>query len=380
MMGLDFGIFDHIEPVPGLTLEQIYRERLRLLEQYDAAGFHAYHLAEHHTPAVHSLAPSQNVFLAAASQRTRRLRLAPCIYVLPLHHPLRLIEEICMLDHLSEGRLDIGVGRGGVLEAYFWGSDADVEHNQQRYLETLDIIKQGLSHDEITYQGKFYTFETLPMRLRPKQQPYPPMWYMRNVETAAMDGMNTVIVGSLDSFERNVIRYHELWEQHHGADGRTLQGTKPKIGLVNHIVLAETEAEAIAIAKPAWDEYVWNLETPRRLEAQRRGLTQFLGSEMRRRPAGVPSREADAERYPLPERTEEQQRRRANPGGIGGDGRGAGFSVMAGTPDSIRTYMDEYVATGANYCVCSFQWGNLTHEHAMRSIDLFVNQVMPHYL
>lgn len=379
-MGLAFGIFDHIEPVPGLTLEQIYRERLRLLEQYDAAGFHAYHLAEHHTPAVHSLAPSQNVFLAAASQRTQRLRLAPCIYVLPLHHPLRLIEEICMLDHLSAGRLDVGVGRGGVLEAYFWGSDADVEGNQQRYVETLDIIKQGLSHDELTYQGTFYTFDTLPMRLRPQQQPYPPMWYMRNVETAALDGMNTVIVGSLDSFEMNVKRYHELWEEYHGIDARTAQGTVPKIGLVNHIVLAETEAEAVAIAKPAWDDYVWNLETPRRLEAERRGLTQFFGSEMRRRPAGVPSREADSERYRLPERTEEQRRRRANPGGIGGDGRGAGFSVMAGTPDSIRTYMDEYVATGANYCVCSFQWGNLTHEYAMRSIDLFVNKVMPHYL
>lgn len=379
-MGLAFGIFDHIEPVPGLTLEQIYRERLRLLEQYDAAGFHAYHLAEHHTPAVHSLAPSQNVFLAAASQRTQRLRLAPCIYVLPLHHPLRLIEEICMLDHLSAGRLDVGVGRGGVLEAYFWGSDADVEGNQQRYVETLDIIKQGLSHDELTYQGTFYTFDTLPMRLRPQQQPYPPMWYMRNVETAAMDGMNTVIVGSLDSFEMNVKRYHELWEEYHGIDARTAQGTVPKIGLVNHIVLAETEAEAVAIAKPAWDDYVWNLETPRRLEAERRGLTQFFGSEMRRRPAGVPSREADSERYRLPERTEEQRRRRTNPGGIGGDGRGAGFSVMAGTPDSIRTYMDEYVATGANYCVCSFQWGNLTHEHAMRSIDLFVDKVMPHYL
>lgn len=379
-MGLQFGIFDHIEPVPDVALGQIYRERLRLLEQYDAAGFHAYHLAEHHTPAVHSLAPSQNVFLAAASQHTRRLRLAPCIYVLPLHHPLRLIEEICMLDHLSDGRLEVGVGRGGVLEAYFWGSEAEVEDNQQRYVETLDIIKQGLSHDELTYQGKFYAFDTLPMRLRPQQQPYPPMWYMRNVETAALDGMNTVIVGSLDSFEMNVKRYHELWEQHHGAGGRTIQGTEPKIGLVNHIVLADTEAEAIAIARPAWDEYVWNLETPRRLEAERRGLTQFFGAEMRRRPAGVPAREADPERYRLPERTEEQRRRRANPGGIGGDGRGAGFSVMAGTPDSIRTYMDEYVATGANYCVCSFQWGNLTHAHAMRSIDLFVDQVMPHYL
>jgi alkanesulfonate monooxygenase SsuD/methylene tetrahydromethanopterin reductase-like flavin-dependent oxidoreductase (luciferase family) len=250
-MGLQFGIFDHIEPVPGLSLTQIYHERLRLLERYDAAGFHAYHLAEHHTPAVHSLAPSQNVFLAAASQRTQRLRLAPCIYVLPLHHPLRLIEEICMLDHLSDGRLEIGVGRGGVLEAYFWGQDADVERNQTRYRETLAIIKHGLSHDELTFHGEFYTFDALPMRLRPKQQPYPPMWYMRNVETAAVDAMNTVIVGSLDSFEANVLRYHQLWKEQHGVDARTVQGTVPKIGLVNHIVLAENDAEAIAIAQPA---------------------------------------------------------------------------------------------------------------------------------
>src|SRR5262249_18498345 len=97
--------------------------------------------------------------------------------------------------------------RGGVLEAYFWGSDADVEGNQRRYQETLDIIKQGLRHDELTYHGTYYTFEALPMRLRPKQQPYSPMWYMRNVEAAARDGMHTVIVGSLDSFERNVQRY-----------------------------------------------------------------------------------------------------------------------------------------------------------------------------
>ena len=249
-MGLHFGIFDHIEPVPDQTLTQIYRERLHLLERYDAAGFYAYHLAEHHTPAVHSLAPSQNVFLAAASQRTRQLRLAPCIYVLPLHHPLRLIEEICMLDHLSDGRLEVGVGRGGVLEAYFWGSDPDVEQNLTRYRETLTILKQGLSHEELTFEGEFFRFDTLPMRLRPKQQPYPPMWYMRNVETAAMDGMNTVIVGSLDSFEANVARYHEVWTEHQGVHGRTIQGTEPKIGLVNHIVLADSEAEAVRIATP----------------------------------------------------------------------------------------------------------------------------------
>src|SRR6476660_1953879 len=150
-MPLRFGVFDHIEPVPGLRLDQIYRERLHQIERLDRAGFYAYHLAEHHTPAIHSLAPSQNVFLGSVAQRTPRLRFGPCVYVLPLHHPLRLIEEICMLDHLSDGRLEVGVGRGGVLEAYFWGSDADVEGKQRRYLETLDIIKQGLSHDELTY-------------------------------------------------------------------------------------------------------------------------------------------------------------------------------------------------------------------------------------
>lgn len=378
-MGLQFGVFDHIEPVPGLSLGQIYRERLQLLERYDAAGFYAYHLAEHHTPAVHSLAPSQNVFLAAASQRTQRLRLAPCVYVLPLHHPLRLIEEICMLDHLSGGRLEVGVGRGGVLEAYFWGSDADVERNQARFLETLAILKEGLSHDQLTFKGEFFSFDALPMRLRPVQQPYPPMWYMRNVETAARDGMHTVIVGSLDSFEANVLRYRQLWEEYHGVGARTVQGLEPKIGLVNHIVLAPTDAEAVAIAKPAWGEYVWNLEAPRRLEAEQRGLTQFLGGNMNRRPAGLPSREPDFTRYRLPERSEEQRRRRTPPGNIGGDGRGAGFSVIAGKPDSIHTYMDEYVATGANYFVCSFQWGGLTHDQAMRSIDLFVEKIMPHY-
>jgi alkanesulfonate monooxygenase SsuD/methylene tetrahydromethanopterin reductase-like flavin-dependent oxidoreductase (luciferase family) len=146
------------------------------------------------------------------------------------------------------------------------------------------------------------------------------------------------------------------------------------------MVLAETEAEALAIARPAWEEYVWNLETPRRLEAERRGLTQFLGAEVPRRPAGRPSREADPARYRLAERTAAQQQRRTNPGGIGGEGIRAGFSVMAGTPDSIRAYMDEYVTTGANYFVCAFQWGQLRHEQAMRSIELFVTDVMPHYL
>src|SRR5262245_50645885 len=116
-MSLLFGVFDHIEPVPGLRLDRIYRERLLQIERFDTAGFYAYHLAEHHTPAIHSLAPSQNVFLAAVAQRTRHLRFAPCVYVRPLHHPLRLLDEISMLAPICDGRQDDGVGSGGVLES-----------------------------------------------------------------------------------------------------------------------------------------------------------------------------------------------------------------------------------------------------------------------
>ena len=373
-MALQFGVFDHIEPIPGVPLDQIYRERLDQIEQLEAAGFYSYHLAEHHTPAVHSLAPSQNVFLAAAAERTKTMRLGPCVYVLPLHHPVRLIEEICMLDNLSGGRMDVGVGRGGIIEAYFWGQEGDVEVNYARYLETLAVVKEGLGNESLTYQGEFYSFDDLPMRLRPIQDPYPPLWYMRNVETSAVNGMHSIIVGNLGSFQANVERYFQLWDEHQGQGALNAQGEAPKIGLVNHLYLAETDQEAAEIAQPAWEQYKWNLAAPRRLEAERRGLTQFMGSEANPRPSNLPDREAqdgptDTTRRTSAAALEEHAAR-----------GGAGFNVVAGSPDSIRSYMDDYLETGANYFVAGFQWGHLSHEETMRSIDLFVSEVMPHYV
>ena len=376
-MNLRFGVFDHIEPVPGLRLDQIYRERLIQIERLDRAGFYAYHLAEHHTPAIHSLAPSQNVFLGAVAQRTTRMRFGPCVYVLPLHHPLRLIEEISMLDHLSDGRLEIGVGRGGVMEAFFWGQEADSETNYGRYQETLAIIREGLSHETLTYAGRFHSFDALPMYLRPLQQPYPPLWYMRNPVTAAMEGMHTIIVGSIDGLAVAVPRYRAAWEEHQGKGTKTIQGQEPMIGLVVHMVVADTDQEALAIARPAWEKYRWNLAAPRRLEAEKRNLTQFMSTRdgsfgfVGDRPAGLPSRElrrdidAELERF-------DQVKKGSHPNRLGG-------VALAGTPAAVREYMDEYLETGANYFVCSFQWGDIQHEAAMRSIELFAAEVMPAY-
>ncbi len=376
-LSLQFGVFDHIEPLDGMSLQDMYELRLIQIEALDEAGFYAYHLAEHHSPAVHSLAPSQNVFLAAVSQRTERLSFGPCVYVLPLHHPLRLIEEISMLDHLSGGRMEIGVGRGGVMEAFFWGQEADSGTNFERYQETLDIIRKGLNTDTLSHEGRFHSFDALPMRLQPIQRPYPPLWYMRNAETAALEGMNTVIVGTLDSLRREVVRYRRIWAETHGEGALTAQGQEPKIGLVVHLVVDETDEAAIAAATPAWRKYRWNLAAPRRMEAEKRGLTQFQNETPTQfgftgaRPDHLPDREirkdidAELERF-------DTQANNQDPTRLGG-------VALAGSPDSVRRFMDEYVDTGANYFVCSFQWGDLTHETAMRSIRLFNEEIMPRY-
>ena len=375
---MQYGVFDHIEPVQGIPLSEIYELRLKQLEVFDQSGFYAYHLAEHHTPAVHSLAPSQNVFLAAASQRTRDLRLAPCVYVLPLHHPIRLVEEISMLDHLSNGRLEIGVGRGGVMEAFFWGQDSDSDTNYKRYLETLDVVKQGLGSEFLTYDGEHYHFDNLPMRLTPIQKPYPPLWYMRNAETAAIEGMNTIVVGTLNSLHRETTRYKRVWDETHGKESLTIQNQTPKIGLVVHMVIADTDNEAIEIATPAWEKYRWNLGAPRRIEAEKRGLTQFQNSNdgsfgfVGDRPVNLPDREtrkdieAELERF-------DSQSDSHDPTRLGG-------VALAGSSDSVKRYMEEYIATGANYFMCSFQWGDLSHENAMKSIELFSEKIMPIYV
>lgn len=376
-----FGVFDHIEHLPGTPLDRLYEERLVQIEALDQAGFFAYHLAEHHTPAVHSMAPSQNVFLAAASQRTERLRFGPGVYVLPLHHPLRLIEEVSMLDNLSRGRLEIGVGRGGVLEAFFWGQEGDEETNAARYEETLAVLREGLAHDELSHEGRFYNFDRVPMRLRPFQRPTPPFWYMRNPETAALGGMNCIVVGSLDTLQANVMRYRRLWAERQPSP-LTAQGRPPMIGLVVHILLHEDEKAAVAEATPAAEAYGYNLRAPRRLEAERRGLTQFqapaVGPDGARRGGPVrhmaveERRDLDASLSALAEEERKQRdARRRTPGGIPG--------FVVGTPQSVRAYFDEYLTTGADYMVLSFQWGSLSHAQAMRSIRLFREELAPHY-
>src|SRR6478736_4376704 len=139
---MEFGIFDHLDRSPS-SLADYYEERLAIVELFDRAGFHAYHLAEHHATPL-GMAPSPAVFLAAVAQRTKRLRFGPLVYILTLQSPLRAYEEICMLDQMSGGRLELGMGKGiSPIELAFFG--ADPGRAQAIYLEATAIIMQAFS-------------------------------------------------------------------------------------------------------------------------------------------------------------------------------------------------------------------------------------------
>ena len=153
---MKFGVFDYIE-AGDIPLHQTYEERLTLIQSLEAAGFYGYHLSEHHATPL-SMTPSPSIFLAAAARETKRIRLGTLLYLLPLYHPMRLLEELCMLDQLSGGRLDIGIGRG-ISPHEFEAFDADFADSGADFDHCFNVLHQGFTRERINYSSPHYTFK-----------------------------------------------------------------------------------------------------------------------------------------------------------------------------------------------------------------------------
>ena len=339
---LEFGIFDQIES-DGRPPGEIYEEHLRLVEQADRAGFHGYHLSEHHgTPL--SLSPSPSLILASAAQRTEHIRLGVLVYGLPYHDPYRLANEIGMLDHLSGGRLELGVGRGvSPIEAKYFGIQ-EVEDARAIYRETLDILRAAFTSDVLNFEGKYHSYSDVPLWVRPVQSPYPPLWFPSSNEQSipftAQHGLNTVL-NNYFSRERTqglVSMYKELWEEHQNdPDRMNAHVATPKIGWAVKVVMAPTDAEAERIARPAFETWLKHIN--------------WLYKR-----AGI-------------DRTIER--------GDYGEQRENG-SLLVGSPQTVAQEAGETVAaTGINYLLCSFAFGALPYEPASTSMTLFAEHVMP---
>src|SRR6476469_7823852 len=139
---MQVGLFDHVEQGER-PLSLLFDERLQFAAAADAAGAYCLHIAEHHATPL-NMVPAPGVYLAAVARATRRMRLGPLVYLLPLYSPLRLIEEICILDHLSYGRMEVGVGRG---VSPFELKYHKIEHDDSReiFIDAFNCVSAGLT-------------------------------------------------------------------------------------------------------------------------------------------------------------------------------------------------------------------------------------------
>ncbi len=335
-MALQFGIFDHLDD-NGVPLADLFETRLKLTEQYDRLGFRSYHIAEHHSTPL-GMAPSPSVFLAAVAQRTEHLRFGPLLYVTPMYHPLRIAEEVVMLDHMSRGRLELGLGRGASpIEIGAYAVDPETAPEMNR--EATEVVLKALTSDLLHHDGKFYKFDKVRIAARPLQKPYPPLWFApveaaRAADAARLKGNMVTLIPNA-GIKPLTDTYRSTWQAlgHKAAD-------MPLMGVFRHVVVAETDAKALEIARTAYRPWRQNMAF----------LWEWAGFE-----------------FPIafiyPDSFDGLQKM-----GMG----------VAGSPETVRRYIAALAEeTGITYFVCDPVFGSIPYDVASRSVELFGKEVMP---
>lgn len=342
---LKVSLFDWLDE-SGRDYSQTYAERLDLLEYADSLGcFNAYLLAEHHGTSL-STAPSPTVFLSAAAQRTQKLRLGALSWVLPIYDPLRLYEELCMLDHISKGRMEMGLSRGASPHESLRHGVVR-EESRPRYDEIFNLLMGAFKTGYFDGPGPFYKYDKLKTRFYPYQKPYPPIWYptsnYESIPRVAAEGFHFVVSllnsPTLERAATYLKRYREEYEAHKHNPGRmNAHAGEPAMAFNTHIHVADTDERAYEQARVAYMQFNENY-TRRYVEIGQQ--SHFAG-----RP------------------TFEQ---------FVADGR-----FLCGSPDSVRQKLRKVVdETGANHFVAVFTFGDLPYEQTRRAVELFAKEVMP---
>lgn len=245
-----------------------------------------------------------------------------------------------MLDQLSGGRLELGLGRGSMpYELSIYGIDP--ASAQRRYLENFEVIRQAFLQDEVTLDGEHLKINRFPVRMRPLQRPHPPLWYATtkadSAVWAAQNAANIMTLGSIEVARGISERYRGEWARMGRSDDAL-----PNIGITRHVVVADTEAEALAIGQRAYRRW--------------REAMEMLWKE-----AGT--------QFPIaavyPDTFDELLRL--------GNG-------VAGTAQTVSEILSEQVRRGGlNYVACQLYFGDMTQEQASHSATLLAGQVaLPH--
>jgi alkanesulfonate monooxygenase SsuD/methylene tetrahydromethanopterin reductase-like flavin-dependent oxidoreductase (luciferase family) len=337
---MQFGIFDWVEASDALSPGEVYAHKLEMAAAADRAGFHGLYLAEHQgTPL--SIDASPSLLLSAVFQRTKRLRAGALTFCLPWYDPYRFYNEVCMLDQLSGGRLELGVGRGvSPIESLIFNLK-DVEESRERYRETLEAFFTACNSPLLNFKGPRYEYRDVELYNKPVQRPYPPLWFPSSnrdsIEFTARHGYHTALIAKNADSKYLFDQYREIWERHKGDLNRhNAHVAAPFLAKTQHIVVAESflEAERIGLgAYEAWKGHMHHL-------TRKHGRPDAMKLE--------------------PYNEESVQR------------------LIVGPPNTVLEKVQEAIAaTGMNYMLCIFSFGNLAPQAALRSLELFAAEVMP---
>lgn len=344
---MEFHVFDVTGGGHGRGQGYTYERHFRQVELAERGGMEGYWFAEHHFDPDFNITPSPNLMIAAAASRTQRIRLGNMVTVLPYHHPLRAAEEVRMLDLLTNGRLDVGLGRGSLFrEQRGWGVPR--EETYERFESGWDLLRRFLIETEVDYETPWYQGTGVTITPAPVQKPYPPMWLgavsESSFEKAARMGMHCVFAFRTDrSVREKVAAYRRAWQEYQ-------LGSEPgKFMVMCHVFVGESEADVRRYAKPEidrWLESFLKVVSDKPVEGEHASYQSH--ADHRR---GVLSLDFDS---------------------LMRDGL-----IIMGTPDQCVEQLERVQDTGVDAFQGWFQFGNLDFDVADRSLELFCGEVMP---
>jgi len=341
-----FGTFSYNQARPWASERQAYEELLGQIEFTERIGFDEAWFAEHHHSDYGMLA-SPNLIIAALSRRTERLRFGNLVSVLPLYDPMRLAEECAMLDILTGGRLNVGLGRGVPKDDL--KHRLDRETAQARFEEGIEILLRAWSGATFSFSGKAWAYDEISCRPQPLQKPHPPIYYGATApESAAMvarRGWNLALSRQpLVNCAAAISRYRAERAQH-----ANLKGPGDAI-MVRDVYVADSDEQAWREAAPELMRF-WQLATD----------NVWRGDALT---------DDDLKRY--------TERYVYYPGGLTVKRLDEWGTSLIGSPQSVIKKARVMIETAKpDSLVGMFQFGGLKHEQVMHSLELFGSKVMP---
>jgi alkanesulfonate monooxygenase SsuD/methylene tetrahydromethanopterin reductase-like flavin-dependent oxidoreductase (luciferase family) len=237
--------------------EVYFRDALDLCEAADNLGYATVKIVEHYFRAYGGYSPSPLIFLAAAAQRTRRIRLVTGAVLPAFNHPLKLAAELAMVDCISGGRLDAGFARA-FLPHEFEAFEVSMEESRRRFEEGLAAVKRLWTEESVTFEGGFHRFKDVTLLPRPVQKPHPPILVAaistpESFSWAGEQGYGLMFVPYLSDFE-DLAQKIELYRRTYRAATNGKEPPPPSMAL--HLYMAESTAVARGEARPYVEQYM----------------------------------------------------------------------------------------------------------------------------